>query len=410
MAAVPLRRNREFLLLQTAHLLSSLGDRVSFIAYPLLVLAVTGSAAKAGIVGFARLLPSVLFGLAAGVAADRYDRKRLMLGAHVVRAVVLGTLAAAILADALAFWLIPAAAFVQGAGSTVFAAAQVGALKAVVPRAQLPTAIGAVEARISTVQLLGPPVGGLLFAVARSLPFVVHTLSYVFSFAALASMRTPFQEVRARDGSPLRAQVAEGFRFLWRQPFVRTTTFLYGIGNFSIPGMLLVLIVVAERDGLTPAGVGLLLALFGAGTLLGAVASPLFRRALPVRTIMLLEFWSGLLAVAYLAVPSVWVLLAALTIQGVTLPVTNSVVDSYRLAIIPDRLLGRVETVASQIGLAIAPLGPLAAGLLLSSTSPRVTVACFLLFSASLVVWGMLSPALKHAPDVRDLDAYAEPA
>lgn len=410
MAAVPLRRNREFLLLQTAHLLSSLGDRVSFIAYPLLVLAVTGSAAKAGIVGFARLLPSVLFGLAAGVAADRYDRKRLMLGAHVVRAVVLGTLAAAILADALAFWLIPAAAFVQGAGSTVFAAAQVGALKAVVPRAQLPTAIGAVEARISTVQLLGPPVGGLLFAVARSLPFVVHTLSYVFSFAALASMRTPFQEVRARDGSPLRAQVAEGFRFLWRQPFVRTTTFLYGIGNFSIPGMLLVLIVVAERDGLTPAGVGLLLALFGAGTLLGAVASPLFRRALPVRTIMLLEFWSGLLAVAYLAVPSVWVLLAALTIQGVTLPVTNSVVDSYRLAIIPDRLLGRVETVASQIGFAIAPLGPLAAGLLLSSTSPRVTVACFLLFSASLVVWGMLSPALKHAPDVRDLDAYAEPA
>lgn len=405
----PLRRNREFLLLQTAHLLSSLGDRVSFIAYPLLVLAVTGSAAKAGLVGFARLLPSVLFGLAAGVAADRYDRKRLMLGAHVVRAVVLGTLAAAILADVLAFWLIPTAAFVQGAGSTVFAAAQVGALKAVVPRAQLPTAIGAVEARVSTVQLLGPPVGGLLFAVARSLPFVVHTLSYAFSFVALASMRTPFQEARERDGAPLRAQVAEGFRFLWRQPFVRTTTFLYGIGNFSIPGMLLVLIVVAERDGLTPAEVGLLLALFGAGTLLGALASPLFRSVLSVRTIMLLEFWAGLLSAAYLVVPSVWVLLAALTVQGITLPVTNSVVDSYRLAIIPDRLLGRVETVASQIGLAIAPLGPLVAGLLLSSTSPRLTVACFLLFSASLVVWGTASRVLRNAPDIRDLDVYAEP-
>jgi MFS family permease len=405
--AVPLRRNREFLLLQTAHLLSSLGDRVSFIAYPLLVLAVTGSAAKAGVVGFARLLPHVLFGLAAGIAADRYDRKRLMLGAHIARAIVLGALAAAILADALTFWLIPAAAFLQGTVSTVFAAAQVGALKAVVPRAQLPTAIGVIEARGSTVELLGPPVGGILFGVARSLPFVAHTLAYLFAFVALTLMRTPFQEPRERDQAPLRAQVAEGFRFLWREPFVRTTTFLYGIGNFSIPGMLLVLIVVAERDGLTPGGVGLLLALFGAGTLLGAVASPLFRRALPVRTIMLLEFWSGLGAAGYLLVPSIWVLLAALTIQGITLPVTNSVVDSYRLAIIPDRLLGRVETVASQIGLAIAPLGPLVAGLLLSATSPRVTMACFLVFSASLVVWGMLSPALKDAPDIRDLEAYA---
>ncbi len=404
---VPLLRNREFLLLQTAHLLSSLGDRISFIAYPLLVLAVTGSAAKAGLVGFARLLPHVLFGLAAGVVADRYDRKRLMLGAHVARAIVLGALAATILADALTFWLIPAAAFVQGAVSTVFVAAQVGALKAVVPRAQLPTAIGAIEARGSTVEMLGPPIGGILFGVARSLPFVAHALSYVFAFVALALMRTPFQEPRERDQAPMRAQVAEGFRFLWGQPFVRTTTFLYGIGNFSIPGMLLVLIVVAEREGLTPGGVGLLLALFGAGTLLGAVASPLFRRALPVRTIMLLEFWSGLGAAAYLVVPSIWVLLAALTIQGITLPVTNSVVDSYRLAIIPDRLLGRVETVASQIGLAIAPLGPLVAGLLLSTTSPRLTVACFLVFSASLVVWGMLSPALKDAPDIRDLEAYA---
>jgi MFS family permease len=407
---VPLRRNRDFLLLQTAQLLSSLGDRVSFVAYPLLVLAVTGSPAKAGVVGFARLLPSVLFGLVAGVAADRYDRKRLMVGAHVVRALVLGTLAAAIVADALTFWLIPAAAFVQGAGSTLFLAAQAGALKAVVPRAQLPTAVGAIEARNSTVQLLGPPVGGVLFAVARSVPFVVHTLSYVCSFVALALMRTPFQEEREPDRAPLRTQVAEGFRFLWRQPFVRTSTFLYGIGNFSIPGMLLVLIVLAERRGLSSGGVGLLLALFGAGTLLGALASPLFRRALPVRTIMLLEFWAGLLAAAYLVVPSVWVLLAALTIQGITLPVTNSVVDSYRLAIIPDRLLGRVETVSSQIGLAIAPLGPLAAGLLLSWTSPRATVACFLVFSASLVVWGMLSPALKSAPDIRDLDAYADTA
>jgi len=407
---VPLWRNREFVLLEAGRLLSSAGNQISFIAYPLLVLAMTGSPAKAGLVSFARLLPSLLFSLLAGVAADRYDRRKLMLGADAVRALALGTLAAAILADALPFWLIPVAAFVQGTGSVVFRAAEAGALKAVVPRAQLPAAISTMEARGSAVMLIGPPLGGALFGLGRAVPFVADTISYAFSLLSLVLMRTPFQEERERDATPLRAQIADGFRFLWREPFVRTSTFLYGIGNFSIPGMILILIVVAEQHGLTSGQVGLVLAVFGAGTLLGAVASPLFRRALPVRTIMLLEFWSGLAAAAYLLVPSVWVLLAAMTIQGITLPVTNSVVDSYRIAIIPDRLLGRVETVVGQIGLAIAPLGPLVAGVLLSSTSPRVTVACFLLFSASLVVWGMLSPALKNAPDIRNLDAYADTA
>lgn len=405
---IPLWRNRDFVLLEGGRLLSAAGNQISFIAYPLLVLAVTGSPAQAGLVSFVRLLPSLLFGLLAGVAADRYDRRKLMLAADAVRALALGGLAAAIIADALPFWLIPLAAFVQGIGSVVFRAAEVGALKAVVPRAQLPAAISTMEARNSSVLLLGPPLGGALFGLGRAVPFVADAVSYAFSLVSLALMRTPFQEERERDTAPLRAQVAEGFRFLWREPFVRTSTFLYSIGNFSIPGMILVLIVVAERHGLTSAEVGLLMAVFGAGTLLGALASPFFRRALPVRTIMLLEFWSGLGTAAYLVVPSVWVLLGALTIQGITLPVTNSVVDSYRIAIIPDRLLGRVETVAGQIGLAIAPFGPLVAGVLLSATSPRATVACFLAFSASLVVWGLLSPALKNAPDVGNLDAYAD--
>lgn len=403
---VPLGRNREFVLLQAGQLLSSFGNQISFISYPLLTLAVTGSPAKAGFVSFVRLLPSLFFGLLAGVAADHYDRRRLMLAADALRAVVLGALGAVILADRLSFWMIPVAASVQGIGSAVFRAAETGALKAIVPRAQLPAAIGTVEARISTVLLLGPPTGGALFGLGRAVPFVADALSYGFSLLSLALMRTRFQESREPETAPIRSRIREGFRFLWHEPFIRTTTFLYGIGNFSIPGMILILIVVAEDEGLTSVQVGLVLALFGAGTLVGALASPLFRRALSVRAIMLLEFWAGLLAAAYVAVPSLWVLLAALTIQGITLPVTNSVVDSYRIAIIPDRLLGRVETVGSQIGLAIAPLGPLVAGILLSGVGARSTVACFLAFSATLVVWGTLSPALRNVPELRNLDVY----
>lgn len=410
MRADPLWRNRDFVLLQTGQLLSSAGNQIAFIAWPLLVLAVTGSPAQAGLVSFVRLLPSVLLAIPAGLAADRYNRKRLMLGADAVRALGLAVLAAAIVGGSPPLWLMLAVGFVQGSASAVFRVAETGAVKAVVPPAQLPAAISAIQARHSAVMLVGPAVGGALFGLGRAVPFVVDALSYAFSYLSLALMRTPFQEERESDRAPVRTRIADGFRFLWNEPFVRFSTFFYGIGNFSIPGMLLVLVVVAEADGLGPGPIGLMLALFGAGTLTGALASPLFRRAFGVRTILLLESWAGLLAAAYLLVPSVWVLLAALTLQGITLPVTNSVVDSYRIAIIPDRLLGRVETVGSQIGLAMAPLGPLVAGVLLSETSPRATVACFLVFSASLVVWGLRSRALRNAPDVRDLGVYAGPA
>jgi MFS family permease len=114
--AVPLRRNRDFLLLQAGRLLSSAGTQLTSIAYPLLVLAVTGSAAKAGVVGFARTLPTALLALPAGVAADRWNRKRLMIGADGVRVLALTALAATILAGESPFWLIVVVAFVEGTG------------------------------------------------------------------------------------------------------------------------------------------------------------------------------------------------------------------------------------------------------------------------------------------------------
>ena len=144
MNETPLRRNRDFLLLQTAQLLSSGGSGISGIAYPLLVLALTGSAAQAGLVAFARLLPMALFALPAGVAADRWSRKRVMISAHAVRAVAVGALAALVFAGQAELWMILLVAFVEGAGAAYFYAAQTGALKAVVPRPQLPAAFATV--------------------------------------------------------------------------------------------------------------------------------------------------------------------------------------------------------------------------------------------------------------------------
>ena len=107
MSAVPLRKNRDFMLLQGAELLSSGGSQITAIAYPLLVLALTGSPAKAGIVAFARLLGAALFALPAGLAADRWSRKRLMIAAHAGRSLAIGTLATLVIVDEIVFWAIP---------------------------------------------------------------------------------------------------------------------------------------------------------------------------------------------------------------------------------------------------------------------------------------------------------------
>ena len=406
MTAVPLRRNRDFLLLQAGRLLSSAGSQLTSIAYPLLVLAVTGSAAKAGVVAFARTLPSALFALPAGVMADHANRRRLMIAADGVRLVAIGGLAAAILADRMAFWAIPLVAFVEGGGSAVFSAAEPGALRAVVPPRQLPAAAGAQTGRQAAVMLAGPPVGGALFGVARALPFLADALSYLCSIGMLLAMRTPFQEARQPGRLSLRSRVAEGFRFLWGQPFLRSCAVLFGLANFIGPGVLLAVVVIGRRQGLSGGRVGVLVAAFGACLLLGSFLSPLVRRRLPVRAVLLLEFWTWMGSGLFLIWPSVYVLAASILPTALAIPSTDSVVHGYRIAMTPDRLLGRVQSVWTTIALVIAPLGPLVAGLLLE-TSARATIATFAASGLLLAVWGTLSPAIRAAPSLDELDHLA---
>jgi MFS family permease len=394
----PLWRNRDWTLLMAGQLLSTLGSQLTTVAYPLLVLALTHSPAQAGLVGFARILPTPLFGLPAGEAADRWDRKRIMIVADGVRAVAIATLAAAILAGEAPLWLVVVVALVEGTGSVFFTCAEVGAMRAVVPAPQLPAAVGAQRARFATVMLIGPPAGGALFNLGRSIPFLGDAASYSFSFLSLLAMRTPFQEMRQPHTASLRTRTAEGVRFLWSRPFLRTTTFLYGIGNFALPGILLVIVVTGRRAGLTGGQIGALFAVFAAFLLIGSLASPLFRRRFSMRTIILIELWLWLGSGLYLIWPNVYVLTAAILPQAVAMPVTDSVVVGYRIAIIPDRLLGRVESVRTTLAQIASPLGPLVAGILLETTSSRATVAVFTACGVALAVWGTLSPAIRNAP------------
>jgi len=409
MSALPLRRNRDFVLLQISQLVSSGGSQITAIAYPLLVLSLTGSSAKAGFVAFARLLPTALFSLPAGLAADHWNRRRLMIAAHALRAVAVGTLGVLVAMDDIAFWVIPTVAFVEGAGAAVYATASAGAMRAVVPKQQLPDAVAVVTGREAAISLAAPPVGGALFGLARALPFLVHAASYAVSTVLLVVMRTPFQEEREVDAAPLRTRLAEGFRFLWAHPFLRTCAFLFGLANFIGPGVLLAIVVIAEDQGLTGGQVGLLVSVFGGAILLGSVLSPYVRRRLPVRGVLLLELWTWVGCGLFLIWPNVYVLTASIVPTGLAIPSTDSVVHSYQLAMTPDRLIGRVNSVQRTIGLLIAPLGPLVAGLLLGATSERATIAVFAAFGLVLALWGTLSPALRGAPSLEEITELPVP-
>jgi Major Facilitator Superfamily len=391
------------MLLQSGQLLSSVGNQLTLVAYPLLVLAVTGSAAKAGAVGFARLLPLALFGLPAGLAADRWNHRRLMIAGDGVRVVALTVLAVAIASDGPPFWLIVVVGFVEGTAFAFFSAAHPGALRAVVPPPQLPAATAAQTGRRAAVQLAGPPLGGALFEVARVLPFLADAFSYAFSTVSLLAMRTPFQEERERDESSLRTRLAEGFRFVWRRPFLRTCALLFGLANFTGPGLLFAIVVIGTQQGLSGGEIGVLVAAFGGCVLLGSFLSPLVRRMLPIRGVLLLELWTWPGCILFVVWPNVYVLVASILPTALAIPSTDSVVHGYRIAMTPDRLLGRSESAWSTIALLIAPLGPLVAGVLLGAVSERAAIGLFAAFGLVLALWGTLSPSIRAAPSLSEL-------
>jgi predicted MFS family arabinose efflux permease len=398
---VRLSRNRDFVLFQAGQLLSASGSGLSTIAYPLLVLTLTGSPAKAGVVSFARLLAAPLLALPAGVAADRLDRRRIMLASDAVRAVAIASLALVVW-QSHAFWPIPLFAFVEGAGDTFFFACAGGVLRSVVPSASLPDAVSVQQGRVALVGIVGPPAGGALFAVTRALPFAVDAISYVFSFVAVSAIRTPFQQARERRPLHIRADLAEGFRFLWTQPFLRATSFFYAVGNFTIPAFLFILLVVARRHGLTGGEIGILLALFSACILVGSLLGGAARRRLSLRAIVMLEAYSGLLVALFLIDPNVWVLVCAVLPQAFVLPVTDSYVIAHRLAATPDRLLGRAEAARLTIVRTAMPLGSLFAGVLLSATSARATVAVFLALQVGEALYATAATALRSPPPLEE--------
>ena len=396
---VPLRRNRDFQLLWGGQAVSLLGSQTSKIAYPLLVLAMTGSPAKAGIAGFAAMLGYLLFPLPAGGLADRHDRKRIMIACDAIRLAAVGSIAIAGWAAHITYVQVLVAGFVEGTASVFFGVAQRAALPMLVHPSQRSLAVSQNEARQNAAQLAGPALGGTLFGLSWAAPFAADALSYLASLVTLPFIKTPMQAA-APSAAPapsavpavpavpavaavaapaasrkLRAELGEGLAFTWRQPFLRYSAFFAASVNVLLQVLTLGLIVLARHDGASSAQIGLIVGCMGAGGLAGAFAAPWVQRRIPAGITITgcMWTWAVLLTLIVLVRVPLW-LCPIVAVLGFVGPSWNVSVQTYRMQITPNELLGRTSSVAMQIAWGVIPLGSLLAGFLLQALSPAVAI------------------------------------
>jgi predicted MFS family arabinose efflux permease len=396
----PLLRNRDYMLLWSGQTLSSLGSQTSTVAYPLLVLALTGSSAKAGVVGLAKWLPLALFALPAGALADRMDRKRLMIITDAVRLAGAASIVAALWLARPPYLQIVLVAFLDGAMFVTSWVTERGALAQVVPSAQVQDAVAQNEARGFAASILGPPLGGLLFAAARALPFLTDAVSFLCSMSAISLTRTRFQTEGEKPS--VRAGLTEGFSWLRRQRFFRAAALLFAAGNPVFTGLYLLAILLAKHDGASSAAVGAMFAIVGAGGLLGAILAGPIRRRLTARSVIAGEQWVLLGSVLLLLVVHNALLIGVLVAAAeFGTPISNSLVAGSRVAVTPDRLQGRVNAISAGVSMSLAWLGPLAVGFAFQNVGPSTTVIIVGAWTLGLAVAATIAPALRAGPPIQ---------
>jgi predicted MFS family arabinose efflux permease len=397
--SVPLWRNRDFLLLWTGQVVSTLGTRISGLAYPLLVLAVTGSPAQAGLVAAAQAAPFLIWFLPAGALVDRWSRKRIMLVADAGRAVALASVAVAVVLGRITIGHLMVVAFVEGTLFVFFLLAETAALPHVVPKPQLPTAIAQNQARDQGADLAGQPLGGFLFGLGHAVPFAADAVSYVVGFALVAPIRRTLEEERAPQRRHLLAEISEGVRWLWRQHLLRALVAIASAGNLAFSALGLTIIVRATDLGASSTAVGILLGLFGVGAIVRALVAPTVQRLVAPRVIMLGALWGWVAQmVAFALAPTVFVLGAVYTVGALLGPIFNTTNAAYRYALTPDRLQGRVNGASRMIGWGARPVGALLGGVSLETLGAVPTFAALATWLAIVAGASTASRQIRRAP------------
>lgn len=359
---------RPFHHLWAASGLSNLADGVLLVGVPLLAISLTRSPVLVSLVSAAMTLPWLLFALHAGAIADRRDRRRIMILAGWSRAAVLAATAAAAWYGVLTLPVLVAAVLLAGAAEVFADTSAQSALPAAVPGDRLEAANGRLVATQTLGNhFLGAPLAGLLAGVASTAVFGTAALLYVGAALLLLGMRGRFRPETA-PAQALRADIADGMRYLWGHRALRGLAAYSGVLNLAYGAYFAVFVLWVvgggSRVGLTPGQYGFLAATLAAGAVAGSVlAGRLTRLAGENGALVGVTLLNGLLLLVPLLVPSPLAVFPAAAGIGAANAVTNVVSVSLRQRLIPDGLLGRVNATCRLIGMGAMPLGAAAGGL-----------------------------------------------
>jgi MFS family permease len=363
----PARLGQSFRWLLAAAIVNNAGDGVALAAGPLLVASQTRDPLLVSMALLSEYLPVLLFGVIGGAAADRFDRRRMVVVVNLGRAVVLAALVATIVSGTVNIAVVLAALFVLGTAETFADSASSTLIPSLVDHEDL----GIANARmlgafLLTNQLLTPPIGAFLFAIGMALPFATNAAG--FALGALLISRVVTSTTRElRERSSLRADMAEGIRWLLAHPPMRTLALTILTFNITFGAAWSVLVLYAgERLHMNEVGFGLLTTAVAVGGIVGIASYGRLERRFSLGDIMRVGLVIETATHLILAVTtSAAVALATLVVFGAHAFVWGTTSTVVRQRAVPDELMGRVGgvyRVAIVGGLVIGtPLGGLLA-------------------------------------------------
>lgn len=347
---------RNWYLLWGGSAISAVGDGIFLAALPLLAAQLTQDPKLIAGVSFFGALPWLLAALPAGAAADRYDGRRLLLTALWIQCALMALLATFHSAH-IAF--LYGMAFLIGTAENVPRAVGQPLIKATVDNHLLERANGRLFAsQAVALQFAGPPLGGLLFAVAVPAPFWVNALTFAIAALLVACMRT-----QRKERPPVRPKVAEGLRWLVKHKALRTVTVVSATTNLCIAMTMATLVLFAQhRLGLTNAGFGAFLATLACGGVAGGMLAERllgYRNTVTVTVVLIPLMWLGIATVAH-DLPTVAVFAV---VSSFCTAVWGVATATLRQRAVPTELLGRVSSAQTLITWGVQPIGALLGGL-----------------------------------------------
>lgn len=397
--AVPLIRNRDYVIRFAGQIVSTLGTRISSIAFPLFTLSLTQSALQVGIVSALGNLPTIIVGLPAGALIDRWDRKKVAILSDAVRGVNLVSIPVALAFGQLTVWQLYATALLDGLMSVLFFTALQASTRRIVPVEQLAQGAQYDQFAVFSLGVIGPPLGGLLYGIGNAIPFLADAISYSASVVSLLFVRSEFQLERQGAPRDLLKEIREGLVWTWRHGTLRALIAASALFQAVRSGTLLVMIVLAQRANATSFEIGVILALMSIGGILGSVISHRLQRMFTIGHISIGVVWIyTLLYPLLIVVPSPLFFGVIAGLWAIGLPVLQIVQGAYRQLLVPDAIQGRVASIVRLSIWSAQSVGAALTGILLQSLGGQGSIVVG--FVALVLVGAIttLTTDIRNAP------------